>query len=245
MGKYLVCIDPGHGGRDPGAVNGVLKEKDFTLAISLKVAELLKHNNIDVILTRDKDVYVGLNKNRTPKCDLSVSIHINSGGSEGLETWVSIFNKPEQSRKLGNYIQQNILKLIPFKDRGLKTEKNSKGDADYLYMIRKANGVPVLVEIGFIDNIRDMELLQDNVDKASVGIARGICEYLGVNFKIPKQSKYFKDIQDHWALDIIDRVSELGIMGGYPDGTFKPDKTPTRAELATALLNLYRKLGGR
>lgn len=245
MGKYLVCIDPGHGGRDPGAVNGVLKEKDFTLAISLKVAKLLKHNNIDVILTRDKDVYVGLNGQRTPICDINISIHVNSGGGEGLETWVALVNKPEQSKKLGNLIQRNILKLVLFKDRGLKTSLNSKGNADYLYMIRNARGVPVLIECGFIDNTNDMKLLQNNIDKIAEGIAKGICEYLGVSFKMPKESKYFKDVQDHWAIGIIDRVSELGIMGGYPDGSFKPDKTPTRAELATALLNLYRKLGGR
>lgn len=245
MSNKLTHVDAGHGGKDPGTIYGNLKEKDFTLSISLKVAEFLKYNNVNVTLTRDRDVYIGLNNQRTPNCDISVSIHVNSGGGEGLETWVSVFNKPEQSRKLGNSIQQNVLKLVSFKDRGLKTKTNSRNNADYFYMIRKAKGVPVLIECGFIDNVNDMKLLQKNIDKVAEGIARGICEYLGVDFKMKEQSKYFKDVNDHWATDIIDRVNELGIMGGYPDGTFKPDKAPNRAELATALLNLYRKLGGR
>ena len=45
----------------------------------------------------------------------------------------------------------------------------------------------------------------------------------------------FKDTKEHWAEEIIDRVSEAGLMEGFKDGTFKPDLAVTRAELATVL----------
>lgn len=47
------------------------------------------------------------------------------------------------------------------------------------------------------------------------------------------------DYESHWARDEIDRVIERGLMKGYPDGTFKPDKPITRAELAVVLNRIY------
>ncbi|NLZ91333.1 MAG: hypothetical protein GX918_05400 [Clostridiales bacterium] len=179
--QYKICLDPGHGGRDPGAIGNGLKEKDITLAISLKVAELLKQNGQEVILTRVTDRFIGQTPERTPNANISVSIHVNAGGGQGLETWVSLFNKAGESQKLGKSIQENILKQILFKNRGLKTRKNSAGNQDYLYMIRKPVGVPVLIEVGFIDNPTDANILKDkaNLDKIAKGIASGILQYLG------------------------------------------------------------------
>ena len=177
-----ILIDPGHGGTDPGAVGTGVKEKDFTLDISLKVINLLKKQGLNVETTRDNDIYLDL-KQRIKPCDISISIHVNSNKGQGLETWVGMYNKPDESKKLGQAIHENILKLVPFKDRGLKTEKSTKGDYDYHYMIRKPLGVPIMVECGFIDNNNDVSILKIYKDKISEGIAKGVCEYLGVNFK--------------------------------------------------------------
>lgn len=58
-----------------------------------------------------------------------------------------------------------------------------------------------------------------------------------------KKSKYFNDIPENfWNIDDIDKAYELGIINGYPDGTFKPNITPTRAEMTSALLKLYKKI---
>lgn len=179
-----ICIDPGHGGQDLGAVGHGLKEKDITLDISLKVAELLRKNGQQVLLTRDKDTTMELSERIHP-CDISVSVHVNAGGGQGLETWISLFNMPNESQKLGQAIQENILKQIPFQNRGLKTRKNSAGNADYLYMLRAAKGVPVLVEIGFIDNVNDANVLKnkDNLEKIAKGIVAGIMQYMGKELK--------------------------------------------------------------
>ena len=93
--KFVVVLDAGHGGHDPGNVGNGYKEKDIALKIVLNVGEQLEKNpNIKVVYTREKDVFVDLfvrgkiaNK---ANADLFVSVHCNSHGSSahGTETFV-------------------------------------------------------------------------------------------------------------------------------------------------------------
>lgn len=81
-GSGIVVIDPGHGGKDPGAVANGLKEKDINLAVSKKLAAALKKKGIDVRLTRNSDVYLTL-KERTNlankwNAEVFISIHANA-----------------------------------------------------------------------------------------------------------------------------------------------------------------------
>lgn len=94
--EWVIVIDPGHGGRDPGAVGGDVKEKDITLAIALKLGkQLATLENTRVVYTRTKDETVDLYKRpqiaMENKADLFISIHCNSVTSSkpyGAETWV-------------------------------------------------------------------------------------------------------------------------------------------------------------
>ena len=91
-----IIIDAGHGGKDPGAVNGKTYEKDIVLAIALKLGKLIKNNlkDVRVIYTRDTDEFIELheraniaNKN---KANVFISIHCNTGPLEkmiGTETY--------------------------------------------------------------------------------------------------------------------------------------------------------------
>jgi N-acetylmuramoyl-L-alanine amidase len=90
-----VVIDPGHGGRDAGAVGPHgLREKNVTLAIARKLANRLRAQGLSVVLTRDRDVFVSLD-DRTrianeAHADLFVSIHCNAArrrNLSGVETW--------------------------------------------------------------------------------------------------------------------------------------------------------------
>jgi len=105
QGKKLdvVVIDPGHGGKDPGAVGKMAKEKDIVLSVALKLGNLIKKNypNVKVIYTRDKDVFVELGErasiaNRN-NADLFISVHVNSvdgsSSSHGTETFVMGLHK--------------------------------------------------------------------------------------------------------------------------------------------------------
>jgi N-acetylmuramoyl-L-alanine amidase len=97
-GKWVIVIDPGHGGRDSGAPGLISKEKDINLDIALKTAKYIRENikDVSVVLTRDDDSTVDLyerpkiaNRNNA---DLFISIHTNSTeGSKsviGTETWI-------------------------------------------------------------------------------------------------------------------------------------------------------------
>lgn len=103
-----VVIDPGHGGKDPGAIsrNGKYKEKNITLSVALKLGELIKSNypGIKVIYTRSTDKYVELAQraeiaNRN-KADLFISIHVNSAKAtqaRGTETFVMGAHKSQDN----------------------------------------------------------------------------------------------------------------------------------------------------
>ena len=103
-----VVIDPGHGGKDPGALsgNGKYKEKDITLSVALKLGSLIKsgYPDVKVVYTRSTDKYVELgqraavaNKN---KADLFISIHVNSAKAtqaRGTETFVMGAHKSDDN----------------------------------------------------------------------------------------------------------------------------------------------------
>ena len=95
--RFTVVIDPGHGGKDPGARNKSLYEKTINLGVALKLGDLIKTNfpNVKVIYTRKTDVFIELNEradiaNRN-KADLFISIHTNSvargSSARGTETY--------------------------------------------------------------------------------------------------------------------------------------------------------------
>ena len=79
MKMLRVCIDPGHGGSDPGAVNGALYEKDVVLDIGKMLKELLKNAGYEVIMTRENDTYLTprqkANIGNEKRADIFVSIH--------------------------------------------------------------------------------------------------------------------------------------------------------------------------
>ena len=100
--KYFVFIDPGHGGRDPGAIGhlGTL-EKNITLKTSIMLKEALKkYNNINTILSRDKDIYLSL-KERTNlakinNADIFISIHADSSKNKKAKG-ISVFSLSDKA----------------------------------------------------------------------------------------------------------------------------------------------------
>lgn len=114
----VVVIDPGHGGRDPGAVGSIYKEKDLVLDMALKVGHYIEENfeDVKVIYTRKTDVFIPLwkraeiaNKNNA---DLFISIHVNAVGSSrpyGTETFVMGPHKTQANLEVAKQENASVL----------------------------------------------------------------------------------------------------------------------------------------
>ena len=103
-----VVIDPGHGGKDTGAIGkGGTREKDLTLAIARKLKRHLEAMGLEVLLTRDKDVFLDLEERtrfaNDKQADLFVSIHVNAAENRkarGIETYTLNLNSDRYAMRL-------------------------------------------------------------------------------------------------------------------------------------------------
>lgn len=94
---FVLVIDPGHGGHDPGAIGRISKEKNINLKVALKLGRQIQNNcpDVKVIYTRNKDVFIPLNRRaeiaNNAKADLFISIHTNALAKnrtfKGASTW--------------------------------------------------------------------------------------------------------------------------------------------------------------
>lgn len=114
-----VCIDPGHGGRDPGAVGSFSYEKDLVLDMALKLGGYIKEHfpDVEVIYTRKTDKFVKLYERakiaNDADADLFISIHINAAGSPrayGTETFAMGLDKSEANLAIAKKENAVILK---------------------------------------------------------------------------------------------------------------------------------------
>ena len=121
-----IVIDAGHGGSDVGATRDGYYEKDITLDIAERLEKILKKKGYNVLMTRDKDIYVSLQDRvqytEDNKGDLFVSIHVNSSvtpDGNGLETH---YYTP-QSYDFAQIVHKEFVSAIDSKDRGLFKSK--------------------------------------------------------------------------------------------------------------------------
>ena len=201
-GKRVVIIDPGHGGKDPGAIGPTgLKEKEVTLGIALYLEKLLKGAGIPTYLTRSKDEFVYL-EDRTNFANqkngfVFVSLHANSvlnhrPSAEGIETFVlsskyigasarDVADRENRASRAHPEVDTDLALIIA----DLEESANIKYSLDfaevvqiklakYLKLVNRgvkqapfvvlkgANMVAVIVEVGFISNPKEEKLLKTN-----------------------------------------------------------------------------------
>lgn len=177
-GRYTVVIDPGHGGRDPGAIGlSGLQEKRVVLSISAEVARILKQRGFNVIMTRSGDSFISLSgrvkRAENSNAHVFVSIHANAVGGNnsqvnGLETYYF-----SSGYRLALSIHRNILRGVTVGgNRGVKKAR--------FYVLRKTSMPAALVEVGFVTGRVDNRNLNSPSyrKKMAEAIANGITEYL-------------------------------------------------------------------
>lgn len=210
-----ICIDAGHGGRDPGAVNGNYYEKDAALDIALKLGKYLSLAGADVIYTRKTDVTGELelrertNHANAAGADYFISVHLNSAAAKsakGIETFA--YSQGGTSYKLATAVQKAVIAATGATDRGVKT-------ANY-HVLRESNMPAILIETGFISNDAEAYKLfdvkyQDTIAKAA---ATAIADFAGlkVTEKVEKRYNYLSEIPAGEFRDTVKGLMRKGII---------------------------------
>ena len=183
LGK-IICLDPGHGGDDTGAIgpSGTL-EKDNNLAISLLLRDILENNGATVILTRDTDRNVSAFSSASEElkarveiaadanADVFISIHNDSFTSNATMGTTTFHYGDADSAKLAAFIQKNLVAELGTKDRSSRFAS--------FYVIRYTKMTSILVEVAFISNPEEEVLLSstDGRTKIAESIFQGIANF--------------------------------------------------------------------
>lgn len=183
VSEYIIVLDPGHGGSDPGTSYNGVYEKNVNLKIAQYAkAELETYNNVKVIMTRTADTYPTLIERSqiaaNYKADFFVSIHCNmlaskSTAANGSEVYASLSpNYSASTARMGNLVMSELVKA-GMKNKGVKTVRGESG-ADYYAVIRNtvAKGVPaILIEEGYLSGSSDYAVLTSDAGQRKIGTA--------------------------------------------------------------------------
>ena len=176
----VIVLDPGHGGKDPGAMSGSYTEKAIVLKVSNLVKQKLEAQGATVKMTRTGDTYptlperVAFSKNNY--AEIFLSIHVNAATStaaKGAETFYSVSSGDmyEEDIDLATFVNNQIVKNADMQNRGVRK---------YPYYVINNMDIPaILVELGFISNPSDREKLVSNkyVEIYAQSIYNGIVQY--------------------------------------------------------------------
>lgn len=174
-----IVIDPGHGGRDVGAIgiNGSY-EKDYTYLTAQVLEKELTFLGADVFLTRKEDEFVPL-ESRTALAnaldtDAFISIHYNSFPEVPSVAGIETFYYHDQYETLANFVQEEIIKETDEVDRGVAYKD--------LFVTRQTFKPGILLELGFISNPESEELLKQTEyqKKIATGIVNGLQKYFSM-----------------------------------------------------------------
>ena len=223
-GRKTIVIDPGHGGKDPGAMDNGVKEKDVNLAVGLELQRALTAKGYNVIMTRATDIYLKLQERtdiaNDAKADLFVSVHVNALPSRksmtGFEIYImalptdkdamnlakienreyvegkgmdteNVDRKTEMLLRILGDLQQNnkISESTDFAamlyNAGVRNGLPMRRVAQAPFFVLRGAGMPaVLLEIGFVTNASESQLLTTPAyqQRIASAMSEGIANYI-------------------------------------------------------------------
>ncbi|PZE21904.1 N-acetylmuramoyl-L-alanine amidase family protein [Paenibacillus xerothermodurans] len=177
--KYRVVIDPGHGGKDTGAISvNERREKDFVLSLGLKIEKLLqKEPKIEALLTRTDDTFVELADRAAfandREADVFVSVHGNAAAKESVRG-VETYYYTEQSMPFASIIHEHLLEATGFPDRKVKQSG--------FYVVKNTTMPSVLLEVGFLSNQTEESIMYQDAfqNKVAASIVAAIKQQLKI-----------------------------------------------------------------
>lgn len=243
-----IYIDPGHNptGDDTGAVGYGLKEQDVSVQVGIILRELLLVSGQTVKMSRENitdTVSSSLNGSLAGRynaanswdADIFVSIHCNAANTKayGCETYYCTGSN--QGKVLAECVQPHM---------AAETERYNRGVKSANFAVIKHTNMPaILVETAFIDNYDDNRFLasDDGKYKCAVGIYKGICDYLGIEYKLESEDKlvsreyeelnerlekvenpmiydYVDENMPEWARPTITKLVDKGFLKGDEEG---------------------------
>lgn len=234
-----IGINCGHTvSRQPGCgAVGIIDESVETRTVGKALITKLKEMGHTVVDCTN-DYASSTNENLSKICkmanaqrlDIFVSIHFNAGKGKGTEVYTYGGMKHIEALNICENMSQ-----LGFINRGVK-------DGSKLYVIHNTNAKAMLIEVCFVDTQSDVDLYKKNVSNIVNVIAEGITKE-----KVNKENEVtdmFKDVPEtDYAYEQIKKLKEYGIVNGYSDGTFHPDDTITRRDMAIIIANALTVCG--
>lgn len=191
MTKRYLAFDVGHGGSDPGAVNGKRKEADDVLKLAKAIEKYIETNSggvVDCQKSRTDDKTLSLIdrsnwQKRHPEYEFFVSFHRDSAGSSARGASVHIYNdqRSKNSGKLAKCIEKRLCPILPGRSNTIQ-EHN-------FHVLRETTCPAVLIECGFISNSKDNEIFDKKFEDIVKAIGDGIMEYANIKKVDNKPSK--------------------------------------------------------
>lgn len=222
-----VVIDPGHGGKDTGAIskNGAIKEKDIVLSVALKLGKLINKNypDVKVVYTRSTDKYIELSKRaeiaNKNKADLFLSIHVNSQkgtSATGTETFVMGTHKSSSNFEICKLENSVIVLEEDYQSKYEGFDPNSPES----YII-----FSLLQNTHLEQSLKFAALVQDNFKLGPIKVNRGV-----------KQG----GLLVLWKTTMPAVLTEIGFISN-PGESAKLKRNDVQSQIAARLFNAFAK----
>lgn len=257
MSKVIV-LDAGHGMNTPGkrtpkftdgtkselTGKNFMNEHEFNSSVVEYMKPELERMGFKVVITtsfNEKDVSLAERCRISDRnnADLFVSVHANAlkgywNSARGIETYTW---RNGESVKVGTILNKKMVEVSGLYDRGVK-------DGSWIYVIKNQKAPSVLVECGFMDNLKEAKLLLSDEYRRRIAksLVIGICEHYGVNYTEPepKKEKQAENKPISWKLKDLQELHAAGIVDDF-DGWAEKIDEPAPNWLVFILMNRVRK----
>ncbi len=181
---HYICLDPGHGGKDPGASGGGYTESEDVLEMSLLIRRHLEKQGCTVLMTREDDTFLSLEERvdmaNAAGVEALVAIHRNTTSdpsANGAEVWIHSA-APQNAEVLATHILERIGETATMDvSRGIRLGTADNENVNY-WINQASSMASCIVELGFLSSDIDNQYFHNNMDAIAKAVADGILDAL-------------------------------------------------------------------